>query len=269
MGRNIFRMDFEPLALPREHLGIYIGKKDKKIEFYKVEYVEPIYPFRYDFGEVKGGSATDVKFFKDIIGSIDSDVLLELKVRPIDDVEIEVKMGDAQSRHAVGKIVTRIKKKEVDKSVTVDITAVGDNTVYEVTPNRVATINQVIIANNATADAKVYLKDDTVKITPEFKVLTGDFKVVKDLNVTAKKSIVVNTNQQPISVTITFKELTNEFDYTAVIYFMQNSQLAFVIHNPTKYDTPTSLVEFYGYKYYLEKVDYEPEKWTFVPLNAY
>lgn len=267
MGRNVFRMDFEPLALPREHLGIYKGKG--KIEFYKVEYVEPIYPFRHDFGALDAGKASQAVFFKDIIKNIEKNILLELKVVPIDDVEIEVKIGEAQTRHVVGNIITKIKKKEVEKFITTDITSTGDNVVYEVTPNRVATINSIIIANNAGSDAKVYLKDDATKITPEFKVPTNDFKIIKDLNVAAKSKIVVNTDQQPISITITLKELTHEFDHTAVIYFMEDSQLAFVIHNPTKYSTSTSLVEFYGYKYYLTEVDYEPEKWTFVPLNAY
>jgi hypothetical protein len=275
MGRNVFRTDFEPLALPREHIGIFYAGE---WEFYRVEYVDSILPFRVDFGAISAGNQTNKLELKnkDYIGEPEENTLLELLVNPIDDVAIEVYNPGAVPLHYVSDVVqaTKIQKKVAEHSRSDRFTGTGtQGPIWKVSTNRKAKVKRLTIANESTADAWVYLcKSDGTRLSASHKVLAGQTIVLDehDLDFEFEDDIYVNTDQQPISVDIKVVEkVLEDYRNLTVIYGMKNRMPSVIVHNPTQYDLAKSIVEFSGYKYYLKPVEREPEKWTFVPLGGF
>ena len=273
MSRVAFRTDFEPLALPREHIGVFFAGE---WEFYRVLYVDSILPFRLDFGSLTAGNETNKLGLGDssYIGQPEEDTLLELKVVPITDVEIQVYIPQSIPKHsATGNFTTTIKKGVVEHSRAVEITAVGNNLIYSVTDNRIARVKNLTIYNGAAADATVYLADSAGnRKSASYKVTAGQTLIISEseIDIEFDTDIYLTTDQQPLAVGITVEErATTGFENLNIIYGMQNRMPYFIVKNPTNYDYSSTIVEFYGYKYYLEKVEEEPDKWTFVPLGSY
>lgn len=88
------------------------------------------------------------------------------------------------------------------------VTSTGtDETIYSVTPKRICKVKRIVLANEATSDAVVIFKDDTVEKLGAI-VKASDMKVI-DLGegLEFNKSVKVNTTQQPLHVTIIYEEI--------------------------------------------------------------
>jgi len=275
MGRNVYRVDFEPLALPREHLGIFW---QSKLEWYRVEYVDALYPFRINFGAITAGASTGKKELKDesYMGNPAELRLLELKLRPIDDVEVELYNPGAIVKHYVTDVIksTKIKKRIAEHHRSDRYTATGvQGPLWQITTNRRARVKRLTLTNESAADAWIYLcKSDGTRLSASFKVPAGQTLVLdeEDLDAEFVDDLYLRFDQQPISCDIKVVEhVFEDYDNLCVIYGMRDRMPSVDITNPTNYDIAQSWLEFSGYMYYLTKVDKEPEKWTFVPLAGF
>jgi len=270
--RGVYRIDREPLVLPREHVGpYYFGK----IEYYRVLYVEALYPFRHDFGAIPAEKKTDKKNLKaEGFEPETEEELVELFVEPIDDVQIEKYNPGEHEMHTFAKFgATRIQKRIVDHHRSDRYTVTGvRGPLWKITTNRRARVKRLTFSNESAADAWIYLcKSDGTRLSASYRVLAGQTRVLDedDLDAEFADDIYINIDQQPTSCDIKIvAKAFEDYKQFPVIYLMKDKLSHIILHNPTTYDLPTSLVEFSGYRYLLERVE-EPPKWTFVPLVAY
>jgi len=271
--RGVYRTEFEPLVLPREHIGVYyLGK----LEFYKVLYLEALYPLRTDFGSISAEKNTgkvdlkDKKFEPKLVNE-----LVELVVNPIDDVAIEIYNPAELALHTfAGFGATRIQRAISEHHRSDRYTAIGvRGPLWQITANRKARVKRLTLTNEATADAWVFLcKEDGTRLSASYKVLAGQTFILDedDLDAEFVDDLYVNITQQPINCDIRVVEkVLEDYRQLCMLYLMKGKMPSVVVHNPTKYDTPSSIVEFSGYRYLLEKVIEEPAKWTFVPLGGF
>lgn len=104
----IHAKEFNPIALIGENLALYI---DDSWQYYKVRYLRPLFrssSIVHDFGSISAnGSIDEFVQPKDEL-KLDEDEIAQLRLKPLDDIELDIRTGATEPVSATDREITRI-----------------------------------------------------------------------------------------------------------------------------------------------------------------
>ena len=115
-----YEVPFEPLAKPEENILLLPDEI-----FFKVVDVEPIPSQIVDFGSINSGSSTE-KTTEDMKNylRLEGDELAQIRIKPLEDVEIEIWQPPTEARYAIanapGKITIYSKEQHTETYIMAD-----------------------------------------------------------------------------------------------------------------------------------------------------
>jgi len=106
----IHEPEFKPIALVGENIALY---KDKKWNYYQVKYIRPLFRSANlvtDFGAVSAESSASNIIQPDDELDLKATEIGQLRCKPLDDFEFDIRTGATDPVAATNDVVTRISK---------------------------------------------------------------------------------------------------------------------------------------------------------------